>query len=119
MVSLVKILMNAINCDDNASCINNLGSFECSCKNGFSGNGRNCVDVNECAISDACNSTSSTCFNTLGRVSFKLIENQTNTCRFSISIALFFNFLKMKLVKVHSAANVTMHTKKLETNVGT
>ena len=30
------------NCSDNANCINTKGSFNCSCKPGYSGNGYNC-----------------------------------------------------------------------------
>ena len=33
-------------CDENAICENNLGSFECSCKQGFSGNGKTCQGDN-------------------------------------------------------------------------
>ena len=42
------------NCDDNASCINLYGSYECSCDNGFTGNGENCFDVDECEIENTC-----------------------------------------------------------------
>lgn len=29
-------------CDDNASCINNVGSYSCKCVSGYSGNGESC-----------------------------------------------------------------------------
>ncbi|XP_022804893.1 uromodulin-like isoform X2 [Stylophora pistillata] len=36
-------------CDENADCKNTLGSYLCSCKVGFSGDGHNCKDIDECA----------------------------------------------------------------------
>ena len=36
------------NCHANADCINTDGSFECSCKDGYQGDGNVCDDVNEC-----------------------------------------------------------------------
>ena len=36
------------NCHANADCINTDGSFECSCKDGYEGDGNVCDDVNEC-----------------------------------------------------------------------
>ena len=33
-------------CDDNASCTNTEGSFECECKIGFTGDGWNCSGIN-------------------------------------------------------------------------
>ena len=46
-------------CDDNATCVNLPGSFECQCNPGFSGNGYNCVqddvcDPNPCANGAGC-----------------------------------------------------------------
>ncbi|XP_022807756.1 signal peptide, CUB and EGF-like domain-containing protein 1 [Stylophora pistillata] len=37
------------NCNVNAECNNTEGSFNCSCKVGFNGDGKKCTDVNECA----------------------------------------------------------------------
>ena len=34
---------NGSPCDENADCLNNLGSYTCSCKDGFTGNGTVCV----------------------------------------------------------------------------
>ena len=31
------------NCDQNANCTNKVGSFECSCKDGYTGNGVSCT----------------------------------------------------------------------------
>ena len=37
-------------CDDNAACTNNIGSYACACNIGFEGSGRTCQDINECRI---------------------------------------------------------------------
>jgi len=37
-------------CDENALCINTQGSFKCDCKPGYTGDGFNCRDVNECLM---------------------------------------------------------------------
>ncbi|XP_028403354.1 adhesion G protein-coupled receptor E2-like isoform X2 [Dendronephthya gigantea] len=36
-------------CHTNASCINTNGSYNCTCLTGYSGNGKNCSDINECS----------------------------------------------------------------------
>ena len=35
-------------CDSNATCVNNAGSFTCTCNSGYSGNGTTCTGKNEC-----------------------------------------------------------------------
>ena len=35
-------------CDGNATCTNNVGSYECECLEGFVGNGLQCIDIQEC-----------------------------------------------------------------------
>ncbi|PFX16148.1 Fibrillin-2, partial [Stylophora pistillata] len=35
-------------CDGNAYCINTVGSYSCTCKEGYTGNGRSCSDTDEC-----------------------------------------------------------------------
>ena len=36
-------------CDVNANCTNEIGSYRCSCKAGFTGDGRTCSDIQECS----------------------------------------------------------------------
>ncbi|XP_028410565.1 uncharacterized protein LOC114533262 [Dendronephthya gigantea] len=55
-------------CHVNSSCANSLGSFNCSCNEGFAGNGTYCEDVNECLMSNYCHENA-TCKNKIG--SFK------------------------------------------------
>lgn len=73
-------------CNANANCTNTVGSFECKCKSGFTGNGRQCVDVDECAKSHDCHEHA-TCMNTPGSYSCVckggLTGNGKSTCSFS------------------------------------
>jgi len=54
------------NCDANASCTNTLGSFECACNDGYSGDGTTCVDIDECVTGDDNCDANASCTNTLG-----------------------------------------------------
>ena len=38
-----ECLLNTDDCHDNATCINNKGSFQCSCNIGFEGSGTTCT----------------------------------------------------------------------------
>ena len=54
-------------CDSNSDCINTIGSFECHCLLGFTGNGNGtCTDIDECNdLDDICDQHAS-CTNTIG-----------------------------------------------------
>ena len=53
-------------CHPEARCINNVGSFQCQCKPGYDGDGKNCEDVNECDLGQASCAQDATCINTVG-----------------------------------------------------
>ena len=38
-------------CDSSATCVNNNGSFECQCPDGYVVNNRSCDDIDECMSS--------------------------------------------------------------------
>ncbi|XP_015773266.1 PREDICTED: uromodulin-like isoform X1 [Acropora digitifera] len=59
---------NDHSCDVNAVCSNTVGSYACACKAGYTGDGRNCtdIDVDECTSGlHSCHSFAS-CTNTIG-----------------------------------------------------
>lgn len=70
-------------CHSDANCINTPGSFQCSCKTGFRGNGMLCFDINECQLSNPCRSQGSRCLNTAG--SFRCVCRQGFKGMFSLS----------------------------------
>ncbi|XP_078424633.1 uncharacterized protein LOC144696780 [Cetorhinus maximus] len=51
-------------CHSSASCFNSPGSFQCVCKAGHTGDGRNCTDVDECLQNNG--GCSQRCVNTVG-----------------------------------------------------
>ncbi|CAB3986665.1 fibrillin-2-like isoform X48, partial [Paramuricea clavata] len=51
--------------DVNGLCVNNDGGYTCQCKQGYTGDGRTCNDVNECDDVHGCHAEA-TCQNTAG-----------------------------------------------------
>uniref|UniRef100_A0A3B5LL06 Si:ch73-105b23.6 n=1 Tax=Xiphophorus couchianus TaxID=32473 RepID=A0A3B5LL06_9TELE len=53
-------------CHKDAECLSAKLSYSCTCKPGFSGDGYNCTDVDECAELMACNNATHECLNKHG-----------------------------------------------------
>ena len=49
-------------CDTNAQCLNIQGGFNCTCNDGFEGDGIDCIDLDECDLGHECD-VNSTCYN--------------------------------------------------------
>ncbi|XP_073250000.1 uncharacterized protein [Porites lutea] len=55
------------NCHDDPYCTNTKRSFTCTCKPGYTGDGVNCEDINECETrNNQCDADISACYNTKG-----------------------------------------------------
>ncbi|XP_072042492.1 uncharacterized protein [Amphiura filiformis] len=72
------------NCDVNAVCTNTEGSFTCTCKDGYTGDGVTCHDIDECVTgTDNCD-TNADCTNTDGSFTCKCNPGYSGngiTCR--------------------------------------
>ena len=65
-MNIDECVENTNDCDENAYCIDTIGSFECLCNSGFTGSGQVCADVDECALQiNNCHSNGA-CSNTFG-----------------------------------------------------
>jgi len=53
-------------CHQNANCTNTVGSHNCTCKEGFTGDGRQCSDIDECRDGSHDCHENATCINTAG-----------------------------------------------------
>ncbi|XP_033829603.2 pro-epidermal growth factor [Periophthalmus magnuspinnatus] len=59
---------SSLHCDDNAQCVQTAGGSVCVCREGFTGNGHLCMDIDECeAVPDICDPNAE-CVNTVGSV---------------------------------------------------
>ncbi|KAI3387556.1 hypothetical protein SNEBB_005318 [Seison nebaliae] len=62
----------SLNCDLNAKCERDpYGRFECECRKGFEGDGKQCQDINECSKEHDICGKASICTNTVGSYSCK------------------------------------------------
>ena len=76
-------------CHHYAKCENTYGSYNCSCLDGFEGNGTHCQDINECQLAKKigkllCNDTG-LCVNTIGHYRCDCFDgfqnaNDSNQC---------------------------------------
>ena len=57
--------MKTDNCHEDTTCLNTYGKFQCSCNNGFLGNGISCIDLGECIVTKPCHRNVQ-CKNTIG-----------------------------------------------------
>ena len=62
----------------NALCTNTIGSFQCTCTQGWQGDGFYCNDINECANGSVCGDNQF-CINTVGNYSCSCLEGFTST----------------------------------------
>ena len=63
-------------CDENAFCMNTYGAYNCSCNDGFMGDGFNCTDVDECFMNIPCD-VGATCMNIVGSYTCKCNQGYT------------------------------------------
>jgi len=70
--------LSYIPCDLGSECSNNEASYTCTCSSGFSGNGSQCLDVNECAGDNDCDPNAS-CTNEIGSYSCACNTGYTGT----------------------------------------
>ena len=50
----------------NGTCANTIGSYSCSCNHGYMGDGRTCLDIDECITGATNCSINAKCLNTIG-----------------------------------------------------
>jgi len=72
-------------CDVNAVCQNTFGSYICSCKAGFTGDGKNCTDIDECE-SNPCHNSGTCTDRVNGFICSCRVGFHGSRCETSISI---------------------------------
>ncbi|KAL9953459.1 hypothetical protein ACROYT_G040881 [Oculina patagonica] len=92
-------------CDANAECTNTKGSYNCTCKPGYHGDGRNCEDVDECTTGThnciydfLCNNTkgSFTCNDSSCKVLYdKILARENKAYKLKIASGIFLVYCVM------------------------
>ncbi|XP_078503223.1 mucin-like protein [Lissotriton helveticus] len=74
-------------CDENAKCISGDMNVTCQCKQGFSGDGYKCTDIDECSETLACKNAKYDCKNTFGsfKCSCRYTTDKNDGCGESIN----------------------------------
>ena len=71
-------------CDTKATCTNTMGSYGCTCNDGWSGNGTVCTNKNECDQSTPVCHVKATCTDTIGSFTCKcndgFVGNGVQSC---------------------------------------
>ena len=59
---------NKDDCDEHATCTNIFGNFACQCNSGWTGDGKTCTNIDECAADNLnqCDAETTTCYNNIG-----------------------------------------------------
>ena len=65
-IDVDECLANTHDCHEDALCNNKIGSYNCSCKQGYEGNGFNCSDIDECTTDAHTCHSDALCKNTKG-----------------------------------------------------
>ena len=64
-------------CNENAECINTIGSFRCRCNDGYAGDGMTCVNFNECSTGSHNCPANSNCIDKKGHYACDCIDGWT------------------------------------------
>ena len=87
---------DAAPCDANAECFNTVGSFQCDCSTGYSGDGFNCTSMSQCMSFKAKKST-------LLTVNTCIILSQSKMCLYVTILMLYV------ISDIDECANATLN----------